>query len=72
MLLHITCLVLVTFVLIPQKAHAYIDPSSGSLLWQMLLAGAVGALFYARSFLARVWATVLKLGSTQGKHSPKR
>jgi hypothetical protein len=28
----------------------YTDPGSGALLWQVLAAGAVGALFYARKF----------------------
>ena len=28
----------------------YTDPGSGALLWQVLAAGAVGALFYVRKF----------------------
>jgi hypothetical protein len=35
---------------------AYVDPGSGQLVWQMLLAGCVGTLFYVkriRAFLAR-------------------
>ena len=35
------------------NAHAYIDPGSGALLWQMLVAGFMGALFYFRRFFKR-------------------
>jgi hypothetical protein len=35
------------------NAYAYIDPGSGALLWQMLVAGFVGALFYFRRFFKR-------------------
>ncbi len=31
---------------------AYTDPGSGALLWQVLVAGLVGALFYIRKFTA--------------------
>lgn len=29
-------------------AQAYVDPGSGALLWQALMAGVVGSLFYLR------------------------
>jgi hypothetical protein len=31
-----------------RQAHAYADPGSGMLLWQMLVAGFVGVMFYFR------------------------
>ncbi|OFV82874.1 MAG: hypothetical protein A3D93_01195 [Acidobacteria bacterium RIFCSPHIGHO2_12_FULL_67_30] len=31
--------------------YAYADPGSGILIWQMLLAGIAGALFYVRRLL---------------------
>jgi len=31
--------------------YAYADPGSGILIWQMLLAGIAGALFYLRRLL---------------------
>ena len=37
-------------------ALAYVDPGSGTMLWQVVLAGIVGALFYFRSFLARLFS----------------
>ncbi len=33
-----------------QEARAYTDPGTGTLIWQMLAAGFVGALFYFRKF----------------------
>lgn len=33
-------------------AFAYSDPGSGALLWQALLAGCFGALFYLRRFMS--------------------
>jgi hypothetical protein len=43
-------------------AHAYIDPGSGALLWQALLAVFVGALFYIRSIYRLVlnWISGLR------------
>ena len=31
-----------------QRAYAYVDPGTGSFLWQILVAGIVGLLFYLR------------------------
>jgi hypothetical protein len=31
-----------------RQAHAYTDPGSGVLIWQMLVAGFVGIAFYFR------------------------
>ena len=33
-----------------QPAHAYADPGSGALIWQILAAGFVGLMFYVRKF----------------------
>jgi hypothetical protein len=33
-----------------RQAHAYADPGSGALLWQMLAAAFVGVGFYFRRF----------------------
>ena len=32
-------------------AHAYTDPGTGALIWQMLIAASVGVMFYARRIL---------------------
>ena len=39
------CLLLLA---IPQPAHAYVDPGSGAMVWQVLAAAAIGSLFYVR------------------------
>ncbi len=33
-----------------REAHAYTDPGSGAMIWQMLAAGFVGVMFYFRRF----------------------
>ena len=37
---------------LPVYPLAYVDPGSGQLVWQMLLAGCVGTLFYVKRFRA--------------------
>jgi hypothetical protein len=32
----------------PKPAHAYVDPGSGAMLWQIAAAGVIGSLFYVR------------------------
>jgi hypothetical protein len=32
------------------EVRAYTDPGSGAMIWQMLVAGFVGAMFYLRRF----------------------
>jgi hypothetical protein len=34
--------------------RAYVDPGSGSLIWQTLVASLVGAIFYFRNFVSRL------------------
>lgn len=43
------------------QARAYTDPGSGALIWQMLVAGFVGAMFYFRRFLS--WFKERRSGS---------
>jgi hypothetical protein len=40
------------FFILVADAHAYIDPGSGSLLLQMLVAGVVGAIFYLKKYFS--------------------
>ena len=45
----------VALVLVTEpRAYAYTDPGSGALLWQALVAAAVGAGFYFRKFLFHI------------------
>jgi hypothetical protein len=41
-------LAILLLVFFEREARAYADPGSGALLWQILVAGFMGALFYAR------------------------
>ena len=45
------------------EAHAYGDPGSGALLWQLLLAAFFGGMFYIRRIVS--WVRD-KLGKKQG------
>ena len=40
-------LVLLTMA-VPTKASAYVDPGTGSMLWQTAAAAIIGSLFYLR------------------------
>lgn len=35
-------------------AHAYLDPGTGSMIIQMLIAGAIGALVVVKAFWSRI------------------
>lgn len=37
-------------LLVPNLAHAYIDPGTGSMALQLLMAGILGALFTIKSY----------------------
>ena len=41
----------------PPAAHAYIDPLSGSIVFQVIVAGVLGALLMVRGW----WASVVRL-----------
>ena len=40
--------VLIVLIISESRAHAYTDPGSGALLWQLLVGAALGMLFYFR------------------------
>jgi uncharacterized membrane protein YbhN (UPF0104 family) len=42
------------------QVHAYTDPGSGTLIWQMLLAASFGVMFYMRRLIS--WFRGLKAG----------
>ena len=51
---------LLLLVITERPARAYVDPGSGALIWQGLLAAAVGSAFYFRRFLARLKARLFR------------
>ncbi|MGD2206215.1 MAG: hypothetical protein PVH17_05505 [Anaerolineae bacterium] len=55
-------LVLVSF-LFPARAHAYLDPGTGSYIFQIALATLVGTLFALRLFWGRLKSFFKKLFS---------
>jgi hypothetical protein len=53
---------------LPARAHAYLDPGTGSYFFQLALAAIVGALFAVRLFWSRIKAFLWHLFSKeQGK-----
>lgn len=47
-------LLFAAFLVFPQKAHAYADPGSGALLYQMAYAAFLAGTFFLRKLLNRV------------------
>ena len=39
----------------PSKAYGYVDPGSGSFLYQAIYAMCIGGAFYFRKFLCRIF-----------------
>lgn len=48
-------------VFLCQNAYAYIDPGSGALIWQMLVAASFGCLFYFKKIRTVIKNTVKSL-----------
>ena len=48
------------FVLLPYEAHAYLDPGSGSMIIQIIIATVLGAVFAMRTMIKRILAPVIK------------
>ena len=45
---------MILMLVLARDAHAYTDPGTGALIWQMILAASVGFMFYFRRLLAWV------------------
>lgn len=58
------------FMASERPAHAYLDPGSGSMLVQMVVAAVAGALLSLRLFWGRLKLGVLSL-FTRGKTDPE-
>jgi hypothetical protein len=39
----------------PSKAYGYVDPGSGSFVYQAIYAACIGGAFYFRKFLGRIF-----------------
>lgn len=60
-------LLLLALTLIPHPAHAYIDPGSGSLLLQSLIALVVGGWLAFRVFASKLWRKLRRGGSASDR-----
>jgi hypothetical protein len=59
-------------LLLPSPSYAYIDPGFGALLWQALLAAALGAAYYLYRTVDGVRHLVRRIGRKLiGRGSPK-
>jgi len=56
--LTIFCLTMTT-----SPAYAYIDPGSGAMLLQMLLAGLAGGLFFLRNTIRSIMSRIFRRGN---------
>jgi hypothetical protein len=64
-------LTLLLLVLIPDRAFGYLDPGTGSIILQVLVAGALGALFTVKNLFRRVKGAVSRVfrGGSSKEHS---
>ncbi len=53
-------LVVVFLFLVPQPVHAYIDPGTGSYLFQFVIAGVLGGTYFMRSYIVQIKDKLLK------------
>jgi membrane protease YdiL (CAAX protease family) len=63
--LGVTAVITGLLLLTPGQAHAYLDPGSGSYIFQLLLAALVGALFAIRIYWGRIKSFFQKLLSKE-------
>jgi hypothetical protein len=50
----VVCLIALLLAL-PSKAFGYVDPGSGSFIYQAIYAAFIGGIFYLRRFLNRIF-----------------
>lgn len=55
---------LILLVLFPKPVHAYLDPGTGSYLFQILIAGLLGSLFFIKSIVRKVKKFLRKVTKT--------
>jgi len=46
----ISSFIVIVMILSCGDAHAYIDPGTGALIWQLIVVACVGGLFYIKKF----------------------
>ena len=68
LLMTLLALFILFYLIYPQKVHAYIDPGSGSIIIQVLIAAFFGALFAVKMFWKRIKIFFNNLFSTDSKN----
>lgn len=56
-------LIIMFFLILTPSAYAYLDPGTGSFIFQMLIAGMVGAVFAIKIFWASIKSFIYSLFS---------
>lgn len=54
---------------LPSTAHAYLDPGTGSMVLQVIVAGVLGALFTFKSYVRAIVSSVGRLFGKQQTRS---
>jgi hypothetical protein len=70
-LVHIITISGLIIITLPDDAHAYIDPSTGSYILQILLAGLLGALFTLKIFWRNVKEYLSRIFTRSGRDDVK-
>ncbi len=73
-LLAVCVLAFVFFFAFPSYSHAYLDPGTGSYIFQLLIAGLLGLLFLLKVYWNRVKGFVVSLfsGSKEAAEAEER
>lgn len=56
-----SALIAISLLLVCSDALAYIDPGSGSILLQLLIATVIGLFFKFRAFISILWSRIKTL-----------
>jgi hypothetical protein len=64
---HVVSMVFLFVLATPRMAHAYVDPGSGAMIWQLAVAGILGMFFYVRRITGWVRG---KFGATPKQKDP--
>jgi hypothetical protein len=59
--MRLLCFFTMVSILAPGRAHAYVDPATGSIVIQVLVAGALGAVLTVKQWGGRVVTAVRQL-----------
>jgi hypothetical protein len=60
-ILRLFCFIALVSILAPGRAYAYVDPATGSIVIQVLVAGVLGAAFTAKQWWGRAAAAARQL-----------